>query len=275
VLAQRFFEAMRAELEALSPEEVLQLRLDVQKVAAIVMTLAWRDSAPERRAKFERFAAQGNYDISILRRLPSLAQCAWYLRRRQVLAQFAASGAVLSEKESEGAYETRARMIDVIQHWLRDEGDIAVILAQLRQGSGHQVLANDLQTLAELYAREDVVAVIKQDTKHYRASDRIDAQRYARTLVISMGLSKEDEVKRLTDLTQRAATILLRAYAVHRNRGQFLFQDVEDVSVTYPSLYAAARNPPRKRPAEGPVGGEGPADEPAEGPSDGAPDAGV
>nr|MCU0688118.1 hypothetical protein [Polyangiaceae bacterium] len=172
VLAQRFFEAMRAELEALSPEEVLQLRLDVQKVAAIVMTLAWRDSAPERRAKFERFAAQGNYDISILRRLPSLAQCAWYLRRRQVLAQFAASGAVLSEKESEGAYETRARMIDVIQHWLRDEGDIAVILAQLRQGSGHQVLANDLQTLAELYAREDVVAVIKQDTKHYRASDR-------------------------------------------------------------------------------------------------------
>jgi hypothetical protein len=49
----------------------------------------------------------------------------------------------------------------------------------------------------------------------------------------------------------------VRGYEKHSVVGRFLFREVEDVEATYPSLYAAARNPRRKRQADEPTGAPG------------------
>lgn len=272
--AQRAYTSYRGEFESLAPAELLIVRNDLQKMAVTVRTLVGRDSMPERRAVFERQAAQGNYDLTLFDRLTTLSLAAWYVRRQQQRAIFAASGAAVSKEEVALAYELRGRMMGVLQHWHGDRHDIAVDLAQVREGSGHQDLANDLDTLAELYSREDVRTLIEHDIKHYRASDVDDALRLAAIIAASLGIAEEGEAERLTDLARRAATLLVRGYEEHARCGRFFFGKTEDVAVTYPSIFAAVRSSPRKRPSdepgdEGESGDETPVDEPGDESDDG------
>ncbi len=259
--ARQAFEALRGEFDELGPDELLVVRADPQKMAAVVLTLAWRDSAPERRAVFERHAAQGNYDLSLLGRLPNLARAAWYVRRQQVRAIFAASGAALSKAEVASAFAVRGRMMGVLEHWHGDRHDVATDLAHLREGSGHQDLANDLDTLAEIYRRDDVRPLIEHDVKHYRASDPDEAVRLAELLMASLGIGEAGAAERLTGLSRRATTLLVRAYDEHARCGRFFFGKAEDVVETYPSLFAAVRASPRKRAGAPSAGDEGPGGE--------------
>jgi hypothetical protein len=252
---------MRGEFVSIAPADLLTVRVDLQKVALVVLSLLWRDSTPERRAVFERYAAQGDYDATLFERLPVLALAAWYLRRQQQRAVFAASGAAVSKEEVARAYEVRGRMLGVLDYWHGDRPEVAVELAQVREGAGHQDLANDLDTLAEMYQREDVRPLLEHDVKHYRAGDVDEALRLAGVLATSLGITDEGEAERLTDFARRAATLLVKGYEEHARCGRFFFGKTEDVAVTYPSLFTASRAPQRKRPAEEP-GGEGePADE--------------
>jgi hypothetical protein len=262
--ASQSFEGLQTLIDGLDEDEVIALRIDAQRMAAIVLSLARRDLEPMRRAVFERFARDGYYDASNLERMPALAECVWHVRRRQQRLSFSASGATVPEGEVRVAYETRARMMTVLDYWLGDRHDIATDLAQLREGAGYQDLANDLGTLAELYGRDDVRPFLEHDTKHYRAADADDATRFAKVLMLSLGIGKEAEAKRLTKLAQRVSTLLVRSYEEHSRCGRFLFGLREDVTVTYPSLYAVGRNPRRRRPASEPAGegqGEAPAEE--------------
>ncbi|HEU4404581.1 MAG TPA: hypothetical protein VFS43_04735 [Polyangiaceae bacterium] len=266
--ALREYESLRAEIEALPASQIMTVRVDVQKVAAIVITLIERDSAPERRKKFERFAAQGDYDITLLDRLPALARSVWVLRRQQQRVLYVASGATVSEADRLAAFELRSRMMTELAYHCDDMPDILLELEYLRQGAGHQDMANDLETLADLYERPDVRARLEGSRK-YRPGDPTEARRLAGLLLRSLGMSQESEVERLTGLLQRATTLMVQAYEKHSVRGKFLFHEVEDVEATYPSLYAAARSPRRKRPSDEPSGGgsggEGPGDDGAGG----------
>jgi hypothetical protein len=267
------FEARRAimkrggELEGLGENELVVVRVDPQRVADTALGIARRDSTPERRVLFERFAAQGNYDIRHLDHLPDYAQIVWHTRREQAIASHHASGAALPEGEVAAAYETRARMMRVLDYQLGDRHDIQELLAYLREGSGYLDLANDLHTLAVTYGRDDVRPQLEKDAKHYRASDVEGAVRYAEAIRASQGPATEGEVERLAGLYQRAVTLLVRSYGEHRRVGQFLFGPRENVAVTYPSLVAAVRTPRRKRAADGAGDGEGPGDEPGDEPS--------
>ncbi|HEU4406909.1 MAG TPA: hypothetical protein VFS43_16700 [Polyangiaceae bacterium] len=259
--ARRAYESCRGEFEALALADLLVVRTDLQKMAMTVLTLVGRDSAPERRAVFERYAAQGNYDLTLFDRLPTLSLAAWYVRRKQQQALFGASGAAVSKEEVALAYEVRGRMLGVLQHWHGDRHDVAVDLAQVREGSGYQDLANDLDSLAEMYRRDDLRPLLEHDVKHYRASDADEALRLAAILATSLGIGGEGEAARLTGLARRAATLLVRGYEAHARCGRFFFGETEDVAETYPSLFAAVRAPQRKRSSEGPGGGGGPGDE--------------
>jgi hypothetical protein len=273
-MARRALASVRAMIEAFSPAEVLTVRVDVQKVAALVITLIERDSAPERRPVFERFAAQGNYDITLFERLLTLAQAVWYLRRQQQRLSFLTNGAPLSEEDRLKAFELRAHLMRELEYNCRDMPDVMHELAYLRQGSGHQDLANDLETLVDLAQRDDVRPRL-QKSPWYREGDLAEATRLAGLLLRALGVSNEGEVERVTGLLQRGATLLLQEYEKHCLRGRFLFHEVEDIEVTYPSLYAAARAARRKRKADEPAGGEdvpggagsgggeGPGDEPS------------
>ncbi len=261
--AQRSFEAVRPMLEALGPGEIVAPRIDVGRAAAIVNSVLVRDGAPERRAAFEKLAQAGYYDLAMLDELPRLARAAWYLRGQQLTAAYDATGALVAEEDSSAAYATRARMMLVLGHWLGDRRDIAPRLQQLREGSGYQDLARDLEMLSEIYGRDDVRAIIAHDIKHYRAGDKDEAERLAGLIYRAIGLGEQGQAERIAGLTYRAAVQMLRAYDEHRACGQFLFRKVEDVTATYPSIYRAVRTPRRRRSADEAPDGEGPdAEEP-------------
>ncbi|HEU4404853.1 MAG TPA: hypothetical protein VFS43_06135 [Polyangiaceae bacterium] len=261
--ARRDFEALRGRLEALKPGTFGAPRIDVGRAAAIVLSVARRDAKPERRAAFEKVAAV--YDLALLDELVRLARVTWYLRRHQRLSAAEASDARVPEAEVRAAFELRARMMRVLEHWLGDRADIATELAHLREGSGHHDLVNDLATLSELYARDDVRPHIERDAKHYRASDEAEAWRVAERIFFAQGLVEEGRAERIADLTHRAAALLLMAYDEHQACGRFLFRKVEDVAATYPSIFTASRKPRRRRAVGAAPAGEGAGDEGAGG----------
>lgn len=260
--ARRSFEALQGRLEAVSPAEVVTARIDVQRAAAIAHSVARRDGLPKRRAVFERLAVAGFCNLGVLDGLPALAEGAWYARQQQQFALAVASGANVPEEEVQRAYEVRARMQTTLEHWVGDDAELGPRLAFLRQGSGHQDLANDLQVLSALYQRDEVRSLLERDIKHYRPADVGEATRLAGVLFTGFGLGQEGEAARWTGLFQRAATLLLRAYDEHRVHGQYAFREQEDVTATYPSLYALLRSArSRRAPAGEPVDEGAPADD--------------
>lgn len=255
--ARSAYDSMRSELEALAASDLIVVRVDLRRAGAIAHSVAVRDLAPERRSDFVKAAETGFYSIKTLDELPRIARGAWYVRRQQLRAIARASGASVSEEDIRLGYETRGRMMRVLDYNLGDRRDIADELAHLREGSGHEDLATDLDTLAELYQRDDLRPLLERDVKHYRPTDVADALRLVNVIFASLGLAEEGELERANALAQRAATLLLRTYNEHRRCGQFVFGNREDVEATYPSLISAARAPRRKRPAGGDEPGEG------------------
>ncbi|HEU4410068.1 MAG TPA: hypothetical protein VFS43_32740 [Polyangiaceae bacterium] len=245
--AREGYLSMQAELAALPASKLVVVRVDLRRASAIAHSVALRDSAPERRDDFVKASETGFYSIETLDNLPRIARGAWYVRRQQLRAIARASGASVSEDDVRLGYETRGRMMRVLDYQLGDRRDIADELAHLREGSGHEDLATDLDTLAELYQRDDVRPFLERDVKHYRASDVADALRLVDVIYASLGLAEEGEVERANALAQRAATLLLGTYNEQRRCGQFVFGNREDVEATYPSLISAARSPRRKR----------------------------
>ncbi|HEU4404149.1 MAG TPA: hypothetical protein VFS43_02475 [Polyangiaceae bacterium] len=248
---------------ALKPEELTSMRVDPQRVAAVAHSVAVRDLLPGRRAVFERLSVAGLYDVNVLETLPDAAKSVWYARQQQQVGRAEASGASVPDDEIQLAYETRGRMQYVLAYHVGDDPTLGARLKYIREGSGHQDLANDLEMLADLYRRDDVRALLEHDKKRYRPDDAEQAKRLAGRIFTGFGVGQEGEVERWTGLLQRAVTLLLRFYDEHRVAGQFSFRRSEDVAVTYPSLFAAVRNAPSRRapagePGEGPGGpGEG------------------
>ena len=256
--AQHAFERLEAALRALGEDELQTFRVDIQRAAAIAHSVAVRDNQPDRRARFERLASAGFYDIELLDQLRTRALATWYARAQQVHVAALSSDARLAESVVRDATEVRARMLRVLEHYYTDDAQVAPTLAVIRRGTGYQDLANDLLALSELYEREDVEALIKRDPVHYRASDVAAAYGNAQMIFRALGLGEVGEARRWASLATRAWTLLARAYESTRAAAGVLFAGEEDVAATYPSLVTATRAAaPRKRPS----GGEAPVPE--------------
>ncbi len=95
--------------------------------------------------------------------------------------------------------------------------------------------------------------LISRDPVYYQAGDPQLARGLAQTLFRGIGLTGESEVARLTDLAQRAWTLLSQYYDALSAAGRLVFRKGEDVEVTYPSLVSAVRAPAAKTAAPQPT----------------------
>jgi hypothetical protein len=239
--AERAYESLRLELDALPSDGVEPARIDVQQAAAIVHSIAVRDAEESRRARFELLASVDLYDSARIDRLPTIALAAWHARRRQLTTTRLSSNAVLPSSLLQEGQQVRTRMLRVLEYWFGDHDTIAGELAAIRSGTGYQDLANDLDDLADLYARTSVRDLIAQDRKDYREGDIGEARRLSATIFTALGMDEDNEADGWTNASRRAWTLMLREYAAHRRAGEFLFGESEDTSDTYPSLFSAVR----------------------------------
>ncbi|HEU4408840.1 MAG TPA: hypothetical protein VFS43_26500 [Polyangiaceae bacterium] len=254
-------------LEALDPSELVPADVDVEGVVTFVASIGWRDAVLERRMRFYRRGGErtnGHVPVDWLRRLVWVAWHAWQSQRR---AELEASDSTISLSDFRRAVGTLHRMIAVLERGYEGRDDeVALVVGRLDQRTSNLgVVAENLLTLAELYGRDDVRAVIGHHKRFFLA-DADEAVRLAGLLSAARGVRKEGKVRRKAERTRRAVTLLVKAYEEHARRGRSIFAGREDVAATYPTLDTAARSPRRERPAGEPSGGEAPGgDEPAGG----------
>ncbi len=237
--AKLAFDAQVAQLEALSRDEVMSPRVDLQLTSAIAYSVAMRDLEAPRRARLAALGAV--FDIQLLDGLPRRALAALHARRMQSQAMDAATSARVPEPTLREAQATRGRMMRVLGYYFDEHPSIGRKLVAIRAGTGYLDLANDLLAVAELYEEGEVKALISADPKHYRADDPKFARAMAQELFRGLGLGSDGDASRWTDYAQRAWTLLSRDYDTLAAAGQLVFRNEEDVSVTYPSLISSVR----------------------------------
>lgn len=226
------------------------VRVDLQRAAAIVHSVSTRDAAPGRRARFERLAEGGFFDLTPLDRLRPLALSAWFVRHQQVEAVAMRSQASVSPEVATQAQEARTRMLRVLEYHFDDDPTVARRLAYIRSGTGYQDLANDLFALAEMYEAPELAMAIAVDGKRYRVDDASEARRLATELFAGLGLVGPSDAARWNDLAQRIWTLLSTTYDEVRAAGLFLFRNEDGVAASYPSLFTATRAGGRSRAEE-------------------------
>ena len=119
--ARKAFERLEPALKALSPGELIAPRVDVQRAAAIAFSIAVRDSAAERRARFVKLADAGFFEIAALDELRTQALATWYARAEQVRVSSLSSDAKVAEPVLRDAMELRGRMLRVLGYFFDDE----------------------------------------------------------------------------------------------------------------------------------------------------------
>jgi hypothetical protein len=82
--ARQAFESLEPSLSEIHERDVLRVRIDLQRAAAIAHSVALRDAEPARRDVFVRLAKAEFYDLQLLDRLPRLALAAWFSRHQQL-----------------------------------------------------------------------------------------------------------------------------------------------------------------------------------------------
>ncbi len=243
--AREAYEALEAELEAISPEKLLRVRVDAQRASVHAFGIAERDRADDRAEAFAKLVEGGAIAPHPCDRLAQLALATWYARQQQ-LRYLARSGFVVPAAVTEAGTSIKERMLKVMTYAFGEHPDYAAEIESIRRGSGYQDLANDLQQLADLYDDSDVAAVISKDPIHYRASDPADARTHAAAIFRALGFENADAAQ-WTSRVQRAYTALDDTYTEHCHAGALLFFRHEDVSVTYPpSLISVVRASPSK-----------------------------
>jgi hypothetical protein len=248
--ARTAFDAVRARMDAVAVDDLVPIRVDVQAAAALAHSIAVRDAASDRKAVFDRLAKADLFDMTQLDSLADLSLAAWHARQQQQLASGQASGATIPVKVFEDAQSTRDRMLRVLDYYFADDTTFGPKLGIVHSGSGYQDLANDLEILADLYQDSAVQPLIVRDPMHYRAVDIAHARELASSIFASLGLGKQGDAQRWAEATQKAWSLLSRAYDKVRQAGQYIFAGQEDVEATYPSLVSYVRAPAVRRPAE-------------------------
>jgi hypothetical protein len=239
--ARAAFDNVQARLDAMPLDQLQPIRVDIQAAAAVAHGIAVRDSAPERRAAFERLSQSGVFEMQWLDSLAELSLATWHARQQQQLSSGVTSGATIPVDVVEEASAVRSRMLRVLEYYFGDDPIIGPKLSVVRAGTGYQDLANDLEVTADLYEEPSLKALITRDPLHYRAEDAARARALSSATFSALGLGSDGQAKRLAESSQRAWTLLSRTYDKLRLAGQYVFADQEDVAATYPSLVAFVR----------------------------------
>jgi len=252
--AKAAFEEIRAELQKLSPADILTVNVDIPRAASIAL-----GAEPHIRS-YEGHIKQSlpTHALDAIRRLRVYALGAVYAHLE---SQPVTKRADLSLLINEGTTLKQQLMVAaeaLAFAGLVDDGR----LAEIRAGSGHLDLATDLVALGALFD------VSWKAVAGKTAIDRAQVDRASllgTELLVALG-AKDHMANRVTpeaiDMRNRAFTLLVRSYDSARRALAYLRWDDGDVDQVAPSLYQR----PRKR-AAAPVG-TAPVDEQPDGADD-------
>lgn len=224
--AQKAYERVRPELEALTVDELAMMNVDLVSATSIALGVAERIVAHR-----ERMAKLPEFEVGYVDRLVDYAKAAWFVYVTNLPApEPAEAGQLLNE-----VVELRAKLL----MWatpLVGAGKLdPAAIARIKEGSGNKDAAGDLVALVGLYRAkwEDVKSICGVTEQDLTRGAEIGPA------VFAMISRREFQTSSLSDATlrvRRAWTLLDRAYSQCRRALSFLRFDEEDADTLAPSL---------------------------------------
>lgn len=231
------WEALAPRRDALRPDELLTVNVDLKAGAVFVLGLVAWLREPEPAARFARLAAD-DFDHAALARLEQTAWAAWHAAHEQTRAS-RRSQAVVPVETVTLAFKVRERMLVVINHNTDEQEEVA----DIRRDSGYTDLASDLSRCADLYVTHD--SDVRHDRKHYDATDLPEARRLAGEILEAVARSRSQSEATWSEHGQRAYTELTRDYEEVAGGGRFLWRK-ERGDERFPKLVNVARAAPTR-----------------------------
>ncbi len=241
--------ALRPRLEAIPPEDVALVRLDVVAAAYAGLAVARFVQSPDVRPRFAELPKRA-FDMALADDLAPACFAALFS-----ITEAQAEGALDTEAQlppaiAAEATELEKRMQTVCEYHLSDDPQIAPLLALLKPGTGYRDLLNDLKGYVWIYEKRP--DVVKMDAKNYRPGDLKRAKEMIGILGLAFSNAMTPKAWQAYDTYLRSWTLLERCYDEVRQAGLWLFRKDPSRDQRFPSLYAAARpNVGRPRKATG------------------------
>jgi hypothetical protein len=243
--------AIRTRLDAIPPEEVAIVRLDVAAAAYAALAVARFVQSPDVRPRFAELPKRA-FDMALANDLASACFAALFS-----ITEAQAEGALDTEAQlvpaiAAEATELEKRMQTVCEYQLWDDAQIAPLLAILKPGTGYRDLLNDLKGYVWIYEKRP--DAVKADAKNYRAGDLKRAKEMIGIIGLAFSDAMSPKAWQAYDTYLRCWTLLEKSYDEVRSTGLWLFRKDPSREQRFPSLYAAARpNVGRPRKQTGPA----------------------
>jgi hypothetical protein len=247
--------AVAARVDALVHEPHPRVNVDPQEAADRVLASVralCEDAALYRR--FKVIAATGEFDFGAFERLLQHAPALWYARHQQ-LHEERQSAAVVPEAVVRRAVALRDAMARLARYHLEDHAEEGALVAALSASHERSVLANELLTLAELYARNaDAVS----SDRRFVAADEAEARALSSQIRRSLGERYADGV-RWTDRVAVLWSLIQHDYNELRALGLWLLRArPEEARARLPPLVLRTGRRPKSEDADAPAEDDAP-----------------
>ena len=254
--AKTAFAAVKAEALALAKDKILNPNTTVDAAIIAALAVGRKASAAPLRARFESLPGK-EFNIASLDKLELYGRSCWYALTQGLSASAQSTEARLPVALVDKATRTRARMIKTLEYHYEPDTSVGKEVADVRLDKGYRDLARDLGRLAVVYRAEH--DELKDDKKHYRASDATLAAELSQEIVNELGAATSAEQKHWTEMVARTWTLLKTAYDDVAATGAWLLRH-EGGGEIFVSLIAAGRvgrGKAKKGGGEDPAGGDG------------------
>ncbi len=235
--AKAAFTAVQPVALALAKDKVQNPNTTVDAAIIAALAVGRKANAAPLRARFESLPKK-EFDIASLDNLELYGRSCWYALTQGLAASAQSTEAKLSVALVEKATGTRARMIKTLEYHYEPDTSVGREVTDIRLDSGYRDLARDLGRLAVVYRAEH--DDLKDDKKHYRASDATLAATLSQEIVNELGAATSAEQKRWTEMVARTWTLLKTAYDNVAATGAWLLRN-EGGGEMFVSLIAAGR----------------------------------
>lgn len=220
--SEKAFLSLKPRLLALSQERIVNVSVDMQRVAVGVSAVARKIQEPAVRKRFASLP-KDEFSIQHVDDLGPIAWAGWHASVELLTASSTSSEAKLPLSLVNDATAVKQRMIKLCRYNFGDDPVDGPEIDAIVLGTGYQDLAADLARLAKLYKKRS--AEVKLDHKNYVASDAANAKKYAQQILELLGEARNVDQKAWTDLTNRAWTLLVEVYGEVSAAGRFLFRN--------------------------------------------------